>query len=260
MAAGASAGQRGPVLRDAWLDLLHGGCCAGCARPGRSLCRACAASLPRSATAVAPDPCPPGLVPCFAAGEYDALLRALLLAHKEQAVHDLRGPLAAVLAAAVRPLLVPGAATVLVPVPSSLAVVRARGHDPLARLARGAAHRLRGPGDGVAVRPLLRQRGVVADQAGLDLEGRRRNREGSLAVRAEVRDRLARARRGRPVVVVVVDDVLTTGATVREAQRALEAGGVPVRGVAVLAATRRRRGRPGDPPGRPALPAVGPSH
>lgn len=246
------------MLRDAWLDLVHGGCCAGCARPGRSLCDGCAASLPRTAVAVAPDPCPPGLAPCFAAGEYAAVLRALLLAHKEQAVHDLRGPLAAVLAAAVRPLLVPGVATVLVPVPSSPAVVRARGHDPLDRVARATARRLRAPGVGVAVRPLLRQRGAVVDQAGLDLDGRRRNREGSLGVRPAARDRLARGRAGRPLVVVVVDDVLTTGATAREAQRALEAGGVPVRGVAVLAATRRRR--PAGPPGRPTLPAVGPSH
>ncbi|GAB3998910.1 ComF family protein [Nocardioides marmoraquaticus] len=243
------------MLRDAWLDLLHGGCCAGCGRPGRSLCRGCAASLPDAAVPVAPDPSPPGLAPCWAAGEYAATLRALLLAHKEHAVHDLRGPLGGVLAAAVVPSLLPGVPTVLVPVPSSPAVVRARGHDPLARLAGSAARRLGNVAGPVRVVGLLRQRTAVVDQAGLDLAGRRRNREGSLVLHPGRRDRLARAAAGRRVVVVVVDDVLTTGATAREAQRALEVGGVPVRGIAVVAATRRR-----VPMTRPGLPAVDPSH
>ena len=48
------------------------------------------------------------------------------------------------------------------------------------------------------------------------------------------------ARRLPEAHVVVCDDVLTTGATVREAQRALEAVGLGVRAIATVAATRRR--------------------
>jgi predicted amidophosphoribosyltransferase len=105
------------------------------------------------------------------------------------------------------------------------------------RVARAAAARIRA-GRRVAVVPLLRQRYAVADQAGLDAAGRRANLRGSLAVRAP--ERAALARSGRPVRLVVCDDVLTTGATAREAQRALEDAGLPVHAVVCVAATRRR--------------------
>ncbi len=150
-------------------------------------------------------------------------------------MHGLCEPLARCLLAGLAPALPARGRTLLVPVPSSPRVVRARGHDPLLRVVRRAA-RLAGPG--VRVASLLTQVGPVADQSHLDAEARRRNRAGTMAVRAAVRERLAR--RGEEVSLVVVDDVLTTGSTVREAQRALETSGLPVRAVCVVAATARR--------------------
>ncbi len=223
---------------DAWLDLVHGGRCVGCGRPGRSLCRGCVGDLPVGGHRVTPDPCPEGLVPCFAAGEYAGVLRSMLLAHKEHAVHALATPLGLVLAAAVEQT-TPAGVTVLVPVPSRPEVVRRRGHDPLWRLTRSAARVLRRSGRQVLVSRLLHSRVPVLDQAGLDAARRAANLAGSMAVRP--RGRAVLARSGVPVSLVVCDDVLTTGATAREAQRALEDGGVAVRAVATVAATRRRR-------------------
>ena len=79
-------------LPDAARDLLLGSACVGCAAPGRVLCPACEQTLPRRGSAAWPSPTPPGLALPFAAGAYDGLLKALVNAHKEHAVHALAGP------------------------------------------------------------------------------------------------------------------------------------------------------------------------
>lgn len=223
---------------DDWLDLVLGAACVCCERPGRMLCTSCRRALPQAAAPVRPDPCPPGLAPAFAAGEYAEPLRQLILVHKEQRVFGLARPLGLVLAASVRAGLGRRSHTLLVPVPSRQAVVRARGHDPVLRMVRVAAASLREEGHDVAVHPMLRQRDVVADQAGLSAAERANNLLDRMDVPTRWLRRLARA--ATPVTAVVCDDVLTTGSTAREAQRALEAVGVPVRAIACVAATRKR--------------------
>ena len=118
-----------------------------------------------------------------------------------------------------------GPDTLLVPVPG-------RGpprdpHAPVTRLARACLARAGGPAAG-AVAPLLRYRGRPRRQAGLGRAERLANRAGTL-----VAEPLSRARGG--CAAVVVDDVLTTGATAAEATRALRAAGVPVVGAVALA-------------------------
>lgn len=230
-----------PLLADGFVDLVLGSRCVGCERPGRPLCAVCHATLPGEASPRWPTPCPEGLAPPYAAGGYDGVLRALVLAHKERRVLALTAPLGQLLAVAVAGAVAGadrgGAAAplVLVPVPSRPASVRQRGHDPTLAMTRAAARRW-GP-DAVTAR-LLRLRPGVVDQAGLDAAARAANLAGSMTAPAAAVRRLAR-RRPR-AHVVVCDDVLTTGATLREAQRALEAAGVPVLAAAVVAATARR--------------------
>lgn len=221
---------------DAWTDLALGSRCAVCDLPGRVLCRHCDRRLPRAGYRVRPDPEPVGLAPTFVAGPYADPLRRLVLAHKEHRVLGLAAPLGRILADVVTSAVPGGAEVALVAVPSSPGTVRRRGHDPLARTVRAAAGVLRRSGRGALVPVLLRQYRPVADQAGLDAEGRAENLNGSLAVVG----RAHRALAGRPVVLVVCDDVVTTGATAREAQRALETNGLTVSAVAAVAATGRR--------------------
>lgn len=228
---------------DAAVDLLLGGRCAGCARPGRLVCVGCSAVLAAAADGagpVWPDPVPVGLVQPFAATEYDGAVRGLLLGHKERRLLALRGPLAALLAVAVAAAArdIAGGPLVLVPVPSRRGTARARGHDPTQRLTTGAARLLGRAGLDVTAAPLLRSRAGVVDQAGLDATARAANLAGSMHCPTELVRRLAARRTGARVIVC--DDVLTTGATVREAQRAVEAVGIRVVAVATVAATRRR--------------------
>lgn len=115
----------------------------------------------------------------------------------------------------------------LVPVPSARSAVAGRGHDPVRRIALAAAGWLRRDGLAVRVRPALRQRRRVADQSGLTAGQRVANLTGALVVRP-----------GALIAgdsVVLVDDLLTTGASLAEAARAVRSsGGLPV-GAAVVA-------------------------
>jgi predicted amidophosphoribosyltransferase len=237
---------------DVAADLLLGSACVVCGRPGRVLCPPCRSALPDQGVPASPTPAPPGLAPSFAAGRYEGGLRALVNAHKERRAFALARPLGDVLARVVADLLdevpEPPAPVALVPVPSRRGVVRSRGHDPLLRLTRHAAAQLRRRGRTVAVRRLLQPTRAVRDQAGLDADSRAANLAGSLRA---TRVAGAGGVRMPGSWLVVVDDVLTTGATAREAQRALEAAGHTVVGVATVAATARRSG---PDQGRTSLP------
>ncbi len=105
-------------------------------------------------------------------------------------------------------------------------------------MTKGAAACLRSAGVDAVAWPLLRLLPGVVDQAGLDAAERAANLARSMACSVPALRRLASTRpRSR---VVICDDVLTTGATLREAQRALESVGVSIEAAAVVAATQRR--------------------
>ncbi|MEW1692445.1 ComF family protein [Streptomyces sp. NPDC091265] len=214
--------------------------CGGCGRPRTELCEECGAQLHGGAPhPVRPEPEPAGLPPVHAAAAYENAVRAVLLAHKERGVLGLAGVLGKALAGAVRagagppdpgPLL-------LVPVPSARRAVAARGHDPARRIALAAAAELRRAGTPARVAAVLRQRRPVADQSGLGARDRRANLAGALELVVGGRRLLGAG------PVVLVDDLLTTGASLAEAARAIDESGRPegtasrVRRAAVVAAS-----------------------
>ncbi|WP_030568584.1 ComF family protein [Streptomyces aureocirculatus] len=249
--------------------------CPGCGTPRVALCAGCRSALcGASPRRVRPDPQPRGLPAVHAAAPYGGAVRAVLLAHKERGALPLAEVLGEALAGAVRAALrgagqVGGGPVLLVPVPSARRAVRARGHDPVRRSALAAAGRLRRAGLPVSVLSVLRQRRAVEDQAGLNSRERQINLSGAL----EVAPGAGRLLRGA-ARIVVVDDLMTTGASLAEAARALR-GVCGVHGVgderrsttagvtgAQVAAERQRDNRPscdrGDGRGRrtrKALPA-----
>jgi predicted amidophosphoribosyltransferase len=239
---------------DAFRDLVLGGRCVGCDRAGRLLCEVCRAGLEVVPWPAWPTPVPPGLVAPWAATTYDGVVRAMVVGHKEHRLLALSRPLGDLLAAAVRAALTDlvgePAPVLLVPVPSRPSSTRERGYAPTDAITRAAAATLSSYDVPATCARLLRTRAGLADQAGLDAASRAANLAGALRVHPPALRRLARvAERGRggPAHVVVCDDVLTTGATAAEAQRALRAVGLPPLAVVAVAATRRRSAgqRPG---------------
>lgn len=236
-------------------DLVLPTDCAGCGAPRTALCARCRATLDGSVPRRArPEPEPAGLPVVHAVAPYAAEVRALLLAHKERGALALAGPLGTALAGAVRaglgegggagigvgpgaghgpgvgPGVGPGTGhglgvgavgwswrgpVLLVPVPSARWAVRARGHDPVRRMALAAAGELRRTGTPARVAAVLRQRRAVADQARLDARQRLENIAGALEVTRGAGRLLGTGR------AVLVDDLMTTGASLAEAARAL---------------------------------------
>lgn len=242
-------------------DLVLPGVCAGCGServPLRyGVCPRCVSALEAlQPYGTAPMPAPAGLPPCVTVGAYDGALRAVLLAYKEKGRHRLARPLGGLLAAAVARAAAdggggPGVPLLVLPVPSTSRAVRQRHGDHMGRLAAHTVRRLHAAGwPAEVVRPLKAL--PRPDSAGLDTPGRAAAAESSLRIRAS-RMRSLRRRLTLGGVLVVVDDIVTTGATLAAVATLLGTADTPVTGAAVLAATRLRRpvaGGLGDLPPR----------
>jgi ComF family protein len=209
-----------------------------------ALCKECREALPRTtwATCVrcaARVPEIPGSTPdckhcrdhkiqfdqTWALGAYDGLLRDLVLEMKEDAsgrVAKAFGKLIALRWGAEIGAFQPDS---IVPIPMHAWRRWSRRANPAAALAASLGHQL---GLGVEAK-LLQWRRDASAQVGLSQRGRFRNMRGVMQVRRGYRLDAPR--------VLVVDDILTTGATCSEAARALKRAGAAQVTVAVVGRT-----------------------
>lgn len=193
--------------------------CAGCDAPDVELCDACRDALggPPTRRVLADG------LGVRSAVAFDGVPARVLRALKEEG----RTAIARPLGAALRDTWPAGVDAVPVAVPSSRASLRRRGFVPVELIARRAGWRCL---------PLLALGRSTDDQRLLSSAGREENVAGAMTVRAGVASRVGSR------AVMLLDDVVTTGATLSEAHRALRSVGIPVAGALTVASTPRRFG------------------
>ncbi|MDR1293586.1 MAG: hypothetical protein LBK59_01300 [Bifidobacteriaceae bacterium] len=246
------------------VDLVVPRECAGCAAPGASLCPDCWAAFAgpvRRLEAGAPrlipaDGGPP--LPVWASTVYAGGSREAIGAWKRRGRVDLTPAFAGRLAAIGREI-APAVCTLglsgvcAVPIPSRMVSRLRRGGRLTEQLAAGLVRGLRTGGlDAIVTSCLVRTPGA-RDQVGLGGRARSANREGATQV-------WSLRGVGRGMAAIMVDDVVTTGASLLDAERALAAAGVGALGAAVLAASppsgqgeRHRDGGYKGPGSRPPI-------
>ena len=209
-------GRRDPLCGECWerIDRIEAPWCRCCGAPQsvEGLCAPCRRLPLRFAYA-------------RAAARYGGVVREAIHAFKFGGRRSLAEPLGDLLAGLGLSALPGPAPDLLVPVPLHRRRERERGYNQALLVAR----RLEGAWQIPASADALVRPGATAPQADLDAAARRRNVRGAFAV---VRPELIEGRH-----VVLVDDVLTTGATAAECARTLTLSGASVVGVLTVART-----------------------
>jgi predicted amidophosphoribosyltransferase len=199
--------------------------CISCKQLGDSLCSICrnswSLSLFRSKFSINPG------LNVYSAIEYSDIAARVILAAKESHIKSADLLVADAVAYALYEWLKKDWIDTLIPIPSRKSAARKRGRQFVEEIAEIVSKN-----SGIAVAAPIQHSRLVRDQSGLDHEQRRNNLQGALVVRGNPAG-LGRA--------LLVDDLVTTGATLNEAARALRYAGIEVVGAVTAAVAQTVR-------------------
>lgn len=192
--------------------------CLYCGEPAKRVCANCAGLVGASPRLVIRR----DLIG-FAADEYSEAAKLILRSYKELG----ESSLASLLAARMRPLLAsfPSIPSLLVPIPSNRESLLERGFNPAELLARELSASV----PGLTWRNLLTRKRKTLDQSKLAPAARASNQLGSMVAPAG------------NLNVLLIDDVVTTGATLLEAASTLQMAGHFVHGFLTFAETEAKK-------------------
>lgn len=191
-------------------DLIYPPRCLCCSSLGEEICHTCLLELQirNYRTRV-------GKVPVFSSIKYGAKAGRILLAGKEDGVRRAKDLITDGLRNSLRiAVLTNGIHPTLIPIPHSKAALRKRGRDFVGDIASRVASL-----ENLPIRPIIGYNRKVRDQSQLNAHSRIGNLSGSMSVLKPS---------GHPCEVFLIDDLITTGATLSEAVRTLEIGGFRV--------------------------------
>ena len=197
-------------------ELIFPARCLGCRRLGTGICSQCRASwhphIYRTSI-----PVNGFSFPVYSAVAYSVVAQKVLLGAKESGLHDANRLLNQALSHSLSHFYSEVGIADLVPVPSRKANTRKRGRD---FMLEQTIELSRTPT--VQVRALLSHSRKVRDQTTLNSQSREKNLSHSM--------RCANLEDSSNIPVILIDDLVTSGATLREAGRALHGAGYMVIG------------------------------
>lgn len=202
-------------------ELIFPSRCLACGVLGESMCATCKAGWKNQLYSTSIFISDSFTLPIISSVAYSQVARRVLLAAKESQIESADRLISEALEHSLRKLMRQRSFDFLIPIPSQKSSVRRRGRQFISYVASGPAEKL-----SIPIIEILRINRKVKDQSGLSALERWNNLKGAFVVASK------ETITGR---AVLVDDLLTTGATLHEAAHTLRCAGIEVVGAVTAA-------------------------